>query len=128
MGKRFYPGVLYPPGEDGLSGVHIPGVEIVASGASPEEALTDAAEILQELIDQLADRGEEIEGPADPREVEVDGGQLVLLPAFLPVEKARFNVMMDANLVRRIDAVTSNRSAFLASAARRQLAADRAEA
>ncbi|MCU0948758.1 MAG: type II toxin-antitoxin system HicB family antitoxin [Porphyrobacter sp.] len=127
MAKHFYPGVLYPADADGLFGVFVPNVNVMASGSSADEALADAAEILQEYCDNLADKGEAPEPPAQIDEIELDGGQIVMLPVLMPAEQARLNIMMDATLVKRIDAVAPNRSAFLSAAARAQLALMRAE-
>ena len=66
------------------------------------------------------------------REYSPDGGDycqpgdgpvvaLLLAPVELPGRSLRFSVTLDENLVERIDAVTSNRSAFLADAARAEL-------
>jgi len=127
MAKHFYPGVLYPADADGLFGVFVPNVNVMASGSSADEALADAAEILQEYCDNLADKGEAPEPPAQIDEIDLDGGQIVMLPVLMPAEQARLNIMMDATLVKRIDAVAPNRSAFLSAAARAHLALMRAE-
>jgi predicted RNase H-like HicB family nuclease len=127
MAKHFYPGVLYPADADGLFGVFVPNVNVMASGSSADEALADAAEILQEYCDNLADKGEMPESPAQIDEIDLDGGQIVMLPVLMPAEQARLNIMMDATLVKRIDAVAPNRSAFLSAAARAHLALMRAE-
>jgi|GEM_PF-1184245 len=127
MAKHFYPGVLYPADASGLFGVFVPNVNVMASGSSADEALADAAEILQEYCDNLADKGEAPEPPAQIDEIDLEGGQIVMLPVLMPAEQARVNIMMDATLVKRIDAVAPNRSAFLSAAARAHLALMRAE-
>ncbi len=46
----------------------------------------------------------------------------IAVEAPLPSKPIRVNVMLDANLVERIDRLASNRSAFLSQAARNELA------
>lgn len=127
MAKHFYAGVLYPAGDDGLYGVFVPGVNVMGSGPTADDAMADAAEILQEYCDNLADKGEMPELPVPVSEINAEDGQLIMLPALMPAEQARVNIMMDAVLVKRIDAVAPNRSAFLSAAARSYLAMVRAE-
>jgi hypothetical protein len=58
---------------------------------------------------------------------EVDPGEpeyavaLMLIPARLPSKALRINITMDEGLIERIDAVSTNRSTFLADAARNEL-------
>jgi hypothetical protein len=50
-----------------------------------------------------------------------DAVALMLIPARLPSKALRINITMDEGLIERIDAVSTNRSAFLADAARNEL-------
>lgn len=126
MPQHFYPAILYPADRAGLHGVVVPALNINASGDSQQSALSDAAAILQEVIDDLANAGEPIPLPPGIASIDTDGGQVVLLPASVPGQNLRINVMMPEELVKRIDAAAPNRSAFLAAAARAKLAADHA--
>lgn len=124
MPQHFYPAILHPADPDGLYGVVVPGVNVNACGRSQQEALSDAAAILQEVIDDLASEGEAIPLPPGIDSLDAEDGQVVLIPASVPGVNQRINVMMPEDLVKRIDAVASNRSAFLSAAARAKLAAD----
>lgn len=124
MPQHFYPAVLYPSDADGLHGVVVPGINVNASGPTQQEALSDAAAILQEVIDDLASAGEAIPLPPQLGSIDAEGGQIVLMPASVPGVNQRINVMMPEDLVKRIDAAAANRSAFLSAAARAKLAAD----
>ena len=114
MPKTYYPAILWPADAGGLHGVTVPGVHVNGSGASAAEALADAALILQEVIDDLAAAREPVPQPCAVEAVDVEDGQLVLLPASLPELTVRVNVTLPADLVARIDAASGNRSAFLA--------------
>lgn len=59
---------------------------------------------------------------ADPADI----AAVLLVPATAPGRTQRFNITMDVNLVSQIDAMSENRSAFLADAARAELARRRA--
>ena len=84
----FYPAILFPPGEDGLAGCVIPGININAGGPTSEAALNDAVEVLEAVLAEAAETGEQ--GPAPlsiedvQREIDELGGSLVWLPALAP--------------------------------------------
>ena len=77
-------------------------------------------------IDAMAKDGDTIPEPSDIANIEpVEGADdvaRVLVRVDRPAKVARVLVSIDENLLRRIDAVASNRSAFLASAAWSKLA------
>ncbi|WP_338445973.1 type II toxin-antitoxin system HicB family antitoxin [Pelagerythrobacter marensis] len=123
MPQQFYPAILYPSDQDGLFGVVVPGINVNVSASSEEAALQMAAAVLQDVIDDLASDDAGIPQPLKRADIEPNGGTIVLLPATMPGQSKRINITMDEDLIRRIDTVASNRSAFLASAARAQLAA-----
>lgn len=123
MQSTFYPAILYPADASGLHGALIPGANVNASGASAEAALSDAAAILQEVIDDLAADGETPPAPADIAAMDLEGGTLVMIPAILPTKTVRVNITLPDSLVQRIDAVAPNRSAFLAESALQRLRA-----
>ena len=123
MAQVFYPAILWPVDDAGLFGVTIPSINVNGSGETAAAAMADAAIILQEVIDDLAADRAAIPSPA---EVEpLDNGQWVLLPALLPSPSVRVNITLPADLLARIDAVSPNRSAFLAKWAAEGLRAGR---
>ncbi len=110
----YYPAILLPADAAGLHGVTVPGVNVNASGATVAEALADAMAILRDVLDDLAAAGQPLPAPAPVEEVAREGAFLVLLPFARPERSVRVSVTLPADLVARIDAATSNRSAFLA--------------
>lgn len=114
MPVTYYPAILWPADLGGLYGVTVPGVNVNGSGASAADALTDAAAILQEVLDDLSADRQPVPAPMAIEAIENAGGKLVLLPASLPERSVRVNVTLPADLVARIDAASGNRSAFLA--------------
>lgn len=123
MPQHFYPAVLYPADDNGQHAVVIAGINVNASGPNQQSALSDAAAILQEVIDDLASAGEPIPLPPGIESLDAEGGTIVLVPASVPGKNQRVNVMMPEELLQRIDAFAPNRSAFLTEAARSFLAA-----
>ena len=83
------------------------------------EAATAAAEVV------IAEVGADIPGAtpvADiPAEDRADADGVALVPVHLPGRAKAISVTLDEGLIDRIDAVASNRSAFLAEAARSRL-------
>ncbi len=126
MTHVIYPAILFPK-EDatGLVGVTIPGINVNASGTSTEAAVADAVAILQEVLDDLSVSGEAAPEPltyaAAYEEAARDGGSIVYLQATLPGRNIRVNIMLPEGLVKRIDTVAPNRSAFLAEGALHKL-------
>lgn len=82
---QFFPAILYPADGKSTAGCLIPGENINASGSSDADALTDAVEILQELIAEAEADGRPTPTPASVAavraEIAAHGGQLVWLPA-----------------------------------------------
>jgi len=110
-------------GEHGL-GVFFPDVPgCVSAGDSLFEAMENSEHALAAHLELLARAGEEL--PEASSEVAVDDGIDVagyfLAHVELPGKTVRLNITMDEGLVARIDRVASNRSAFLAEAARERL-------
>ena len=114
MPATYYPAILWPVDRDGLYGVSVLGVNVNGSGGSAAEALADAAAILQEVVDDLSTARQPVPPPALIDSIDMGVGKLVLLPANLAERSVRVNVTLPADLVARIDAASSNRSAFLA--------------
>lgn len=104
----------------------------VSAGDSVTHAFEMAMEALAMHLGGMAEDGEPIPAPstlAQARAAAEAGFELgdgpveavLLVPAPLPGRTARFNITLDENLVAQIDAAASNRSAFLADAARAEL-------
>lgn len=121
MPSTYYPAILHPADAAGLFGVTVPGVNVNGSGATALDALADAAAILQEVIDDLAAEREAIPVPVAIEDLDPEGGTVAMLPAVLPARTVRVNVTLPEDLVKRIDAISPNRSAFLAKWALRGL-------
>lgn len=132
--KQFYPVAIIGPinENDGYSAIFpdVPGC--VSAGHDLTDAFTNACEALTEHFGILAEDGESIPPPSALDQAKVtleadtqpgDGpiAALLLVPVEMPGKAQRFNVTLDENLVARIDAITNNRSAFLADAARAEL-------
>ncbi len=109
-------------------GVFFPEVPgCVSAGSTEKEVFANAEEALTghlaELLsggDPLPDRLDNI--PADP---DVEEYCRILVRVELPGKAVRLNITMDEGLVAAIDRVASNRSSFLADAARTALASRR---
>lgn len=118
-----------PDSEYGISFPDFPGC--ISSGATMDEAVRGGAEALALHVEGMSDDGEPIPGPRDLETIHAagddwivwEGATAVLVPLLPPRGRAvRVNVTLDAQLLARIDAVTRNRSGFLADAAERLLA------
>ena len=99
----------------------------VTAGATLEEARRMAAEALAFHVEAMLADGEALPDPTDLDAIMADPenhdgiGFLVDLQS-RPGRAMRLNVTLPEDLVRSIDAVTTNRSRFLADAARQLLA------
>lgn len=109
----------------GVSFPDFPGC--VTAGKTMQEAFDMASESLQAHIDVMHEYGDKLpKAPLDmdmakQHEFAEDALAFFVLDAQLPVHIKRFNVTLPENLVQEIDKVTSNRSGFLAEAAREKL-------
>ena len=125
------PAVYYPAVIDrsatgyGVTFPDFPGC--VASGATIAEACVSAELALAFHVDGMLKDKDAIPDPSDPADIEaVEGAEdvaRVMVRIERPAKVARVLVSIDENLLRAIDNVASNRSAFLADAARAALAA-----
>lgn len=129
-----YVGVL--DGASDLWGVRIPDLPgCVGAGSTPEEALADAAKALRDVIAHKSGGGFEIPRARSVAEIiavgEIEGDEAaVLIPLLLDSGRTvRANVTFDAGLLEAIDEAAQQRgltrSAFLASAAREKIEAER---
>ena len=109
----------------GVSFPDFPGCATV--GSTMDEAHKLAAEILAFHIAGMQEDGDAIPTPLSLEKALAsdlaDGHLAVIVVPAKPISKPkRVNVMLDSGLLHRIDEVTGNRSAFLALAARNELA------
>ncbi|WP_308918212.1 hypothetical protein [Jannaschia sp. LMIT008] len=84
MAHVFYPAVLFEPDDTGWWGVTVPGINVNAQGESREAALTEAAVILQEVIDDLTAAGRDVPEPGTLDDPDYDEGTAVMLHAAKP--------------------------------------------
>ncbi len=112
----------------GVSFPDFPGC--VTVGRTVEDALREGAEVLAFHVDGMREDGIKIPKPrtleaireAKQDWVEMEDAIVATVPLLPPQGRAlRVQVTMDERLLARIDAVTKNRSAFLAWAALRVL-------
>lgn len=112
----------------GVSFPDFPGC--VSAGETFEEALRMGAEALALHVAGMRQDDEEVPAPRTLEEIraagedwiEWEGATVAIIPLLPPTGRSvRINITMDEQLLAQIDAVTSNRSAFLANAARQVL-------
>lgn len=130
--RRYYPAVIdfnsdAVPGTKGeIGGVYgvvfpdVPGC--YSAGDTIDEAVTNAREALTGHLALMAEEGMEIPEPSTLADVrpdpEVSLAAIALIEAAMPSKPMRVNISMDSDLLDQIDAVATNRSAFLAEGAR----------
>jgi len=107
----------------GVSFPDFPGC--ITAGSTIEEAMDMAREALALHIEGLQEDGEPIPEPSTLAQVKkfvaYKNGVAVVVDAPIKSKMVRVNIILDENLLHRIDAKTNNRSAFLAEAAREHL-------
>jgi predicted RNase H-like HicB family nuclease len=129
-----YVGVL--DGSGNLWGVRVPDLPgCVGAGSTPEEALVNAAKALRDVIAHKTSGAFAVPKARSVSEVvaagEIEAGEAaVLIPLLLDSGRTvRANVTFDAGLLEAIDEAAQQRgltrSAFLASAAREKIEAQR---
>jgi len=123
MERRFFPAQI-EQGETsfGVWFVDVPGC--VSVGDTIAEAIEGAHEALAFHVSGMIEDGETVPMPSSPT---LEEGSVVvsMIEVTLPGKAVRLNITMDEGLVAAIDRVASNRSSFLADAARSALAARR---
>jgi len=124
--RRQYPALIHKEADSdfGVSFPDFPGC--VAAGSTPEEAIDDAAQALALHIAGMAEDGEAFPAPTSILAAGEGAHQeglvaVTLVSAIVPGRSKRVNITLDEGLIEEIDAVTNNRSAFLAAAAREAL-------
>ena len=128
MTTIFYPAIVERGGAGyGVFFPDLPGC--VSAGATIQEAARNAEEALTGHLLVSAQHGDAIPDPSEldvlERDPEVDEIARILVRAERPGRAVRINVSLDEGLVAAIDQVASNRSGFLAEAARVALLARR---
>ena len=83
-----YPAILFAPDENGVSGCIVPDMAINAAGRSPDEAIRDAAGIIDELLEDMHRDGEAFPDPTPIDELDLRGGTLVFMSVPLPSRRA----------------------------------------
>ena len=122
-----YLGALIPAEEGGYTAV-VPGPNANAEGATIEEARTVAFDMVQEVLFECMNEGDPLPKPYTAEEILRDYGDLGHLHFFevaveLSMKSERVNMTMPVYVLAALDrAGVSNRSAFFAQAAMRQLA------
>jgi predicted RNase H-like HicB family nuclease len=121
MATIFYPAIV-ERGRAGY-GVFFPDLPgCVSAGTTVQEAARNAEEALTGHLLVSAQHGDPIPDPSEldavERDPEVDEVARILVRAERPGRAVRINVSLDEGLVAAIDQVASNRSGFLAEAAR----------
>lgn len=126
MAVVYYPAII-ERASDGYS-VFFPDLPgCVSAGKTVQEAARAAEEALSAHLVLSIDHGDPIPAPSDldniPLDPDVDEVARVLVRAEKPGRSVRVQVTMDEGLLAAIDRVASNRSGFLADAARAALTA-----
>ncbi|GHU04622.1 HicB family protein [Alphaproteobacteria bacterium] len=125
--KRAYPAIIDKDenSDYGISFPDFPGC--VSAGDTPEEAIAMGAEALAGHVALMVKDGDALPEPSLVENIVLDDDlpvpvALVLIPVFIGEQARRINISLDERLIEEIDAVSKNRSGFLASAAREKLA------
>jgi len=124
MPATYYPAIVDRSASGfGVSFPDFPGC--VAFGASPNEAALNAEAALALHVEAMVKDKDELPAPSDLAAIEdVEGADDVtrlLIRVDAPARVERVLVSLDAGLLRAIDAVAANRSAWIAEAARAAL-------
>ena len=98
----------------------------ITAGENVEEAYALAQEVLEMHIAGMKEDGDNIPPPMSFEKARKHGFakdclMTFMVDAHVPTRMRRINITMDEILLHEIDTLTSNRSAFLADAARAQL-------
>ena len=89
MTSVFYPALIFGPGADGFFAVAIPGINVNGQGKTQEAALLNAAEVLQEVVDDLLRDGVPLPGPGSLDEYDdMRDRTAAVIQAMLPAHAA----------------------------------------
>ncbi len=124
--KTYFPAVIHKDNDSdyGVSFPDFPGC--VTAESTPEKAIEAADEALALHISGMIEDGERIPSPSTlsntSKALKTNGFvAMAMVSVSIPARSRRVNVMLAEDLLDQIDAQTTNRSAFIAEAARRQL-------
>ena len=126
MATIFYPAIVeraprgYSVFFPDLPGCTSAGATIQQAALNAEEALGGHLIVAAQYGDTIADPTSMDDLVSDP---DVDEAARILVRAERPGRSVRLNITLDEGLVAAIDRVASNRSGFLAEAARHELVA-----
>lgn len=125
MKRLYYPAVIDRSQTSyGINFPDFPGC--VSLGDTPEEVMVSGAEALAAHVALMARMGDAIPDPSPLASVkghpDDDNVCITLIAVIIPGKSRRINITLDEGLIEEIDAITSNRSGFLAEAARLELA------
>lgn len=84
MERLFFPCLISGPDEDGWFCVIVPGLNVNAQGKTEVSALMEAAEILQDVIDDAARDGEPTPTPIDIANQKETGDRTAIIQAVSP--------------------------------------------
>ena len=84
----FYPAIVEGPGTDGGYAVEVLGTGVLGQGDTPVAALTNAAEILQEVIDDFHASGTVLPHPGEASSDDLSRGTLAMLQVSIPAHAA----------------------------------------
>jgi len=124
MATVYYPAII-ERGVDGF-GVYFPDLPgCVSAGRTVQEAALGADEALTGHLKVMADYGDPIPEPSDLDAIEAIEGSdevgRILVRGERPGKAVRVQITIEEGLLARIDKHASNRSRFLADAAREKL-------
>lgn len=126
MATVYYPAIIERGPES--FGVYFPDLPgCVSAGRTVQEAALGAEEALNGHLSVMAEYGDAIPQPSELDAIEADEGSdevgRILVRGERPGKAVRVQVTIEEGLLARIDRAASNRSRFLADAARAALAA-----
>lgn len=128
--RRSYPALIHKDADSdyGISFPDFPGC--VSAADTAEEAIVLGAESLTGHIAMMAQDNEAIPDPTPLAQVRWEDGLVcvTLVSVLLPSRARRINITLDESLIEEIDAISNNRSGFLADAARSELSRRRSAA
>ncbi|MCH8862279.1 MAG: type II toxin-antitoxin system HicB family antitoxin [Proteobacteria bacterium] len=120
--KSIYTAIIEKEGD--TYGVYFPDFDgCVSVGNTVPEVMRNAEEVLVFHIQGMQEDGEDIPLPSEPPQPEdIRANEfLALISVDVGARSRRVNVMLNEFLLSQIDEVASNRSGFLAEAAREKL-------
>jgi predicted RNase H-like HicB family nuclease len=123
MPAMYYPAIIDRSATSfGVTFPDFPGC--IANGATMSDAAINAEAALALHVESMIKDKDPLPGPSDFATAEhyKDDVARVLIRVEAPVKVERVLLSLDSNVIRAIDAVASNRSAFMAEAARAHIA------